>query len=134
MKVLGFNSQISRPSRMTLHTSPENLVSGRKCAPLRRAISSTNQNPALCRVCSYCAPGLPRPAIRSMFTVFAAKGQSFWLLFAGVFASFVCSRVYRTTLRCMDRTNACVVIQTLFQGNQLNTLGHNQFRQMQAIT
>ena len=63
MKLMGFRSHSSFPSIRTLASSPWWRDSLRNVPPLRRASSSANQKPALCRVRAYSGPGLPRPTI-----------------------------------------------------------------------
>src|SRR6056297_132384 len=63
MKVSGASTTTSMPSIFVLAALPLSLRSSFRGRAWRRFSSSTNQNPALCRVLSYFGPGLPRPAI-----------------------------------------------------------------------
>src|SRR6056297_717973 len=63
MKVSGASTTTSMPSIFVLAALPLSLRSSFRGRAWRRFNSSTNQNPALCRVLSYFGPGLPRPTI-----------------------------------------------------------------------
>ena len=67
MYVVGFSKRMRWPAIVISAVSPLQLaLAARTLPPCSRASTSTNQKPALWRVASYSAPGLPRPTIKSI--------------------------------------------------------------------
>ncbi|MNY43399.1 hypothetical protein D3C86_1783530 [compost metagenome] len=63
MNVDGLSSQMSWSQSRARPARPWKRPSTRSVVPPMRASWSTSQKPALCRVASYSAPGLPRPTM-----------------------------------------------------------------------
>ena len=63
MYVMGFRSSTFCPANMPVASSPLNDADARHSAPISRAMAFTTSNPIECGVFSYCAPGLPNPAM-----------------------------------------------------------------------